>query len=209
MRFCYNCGKQVEDNILICPDCGALVKRYTDDMKPEDLPPTPEERTADTEGKRVYVDENGKTRFRGSLKFWFIITAIFCGYFALSFLCLIVVYHNQAYYEAFFPYFSAQELALFGGLDALKEMWTELMAFISQVYGFLIALCVLCIIKTASDVFLLISKKKLAFLIRQASVLTLCAACLVLIQNPVLAIAFAADGFITSLLIRQDRFLLL
>ena len=35
MQKCYNCGKEVDDNVLICPDCGALVKRYT---KPETQP---------------------------------------------------------------------------------------------------------------------------------------------------------------------------
>ena len=28
MQKCYNCGKEVDDNVLICPECGALVKRY-------------------------------------------------------------------------------------------------------------------------------------------------------------------------------------
>ena len=23
MQKCYNCGKEVDDNVLICPDCGA------------------------------------------------------------------------------------------------------------------------------------------------------------------------------------------
>ena len=35
MQKCYNCGKEVDDNVLICPECGALVKRYT---KPEPQP---------------------------------------------------------------------------------------------------------------------------------------------------------------------------
>lgn len=29
MQKCYNCGKEVDDNVLICPECGALVRRYT------------------------------------------------------------------------------------------------------------------------------------------------------------------------------------
>ena len=29
MQKCYNCGKEVSDETLICPECGALVKRYT------------------------------------------------------------------------------------------------------------------------------------------------------------------------------------
>ena len=28
VQKCYNCGKEVDDNVLICPECGALVKRY-------------------------------------------------------------------------------------------------------------------------------------------------------------------------------------
>ena len=28
MQTCYNCGRQMDDNVLICPDCGALVRRY-------------------------------------------------------------------------------------------------------------------------------------------------------------------------------------
>ena len=28
MITCYNCGKQVSDETLICPECGALVRRY-------------------------------------------------------------------------------------------------------------------------------------------------------------------------------------
>lgn len=26
MQICYNCGKEVDDNVLICPECGALVQ---------------------------------------------------------------------------------------------------------------------------------------------------------------------------------------
>ena len=39
MQKCYNCGKEVDDNVLICPDCGALVKRYG---RPESAQPEQE-----------------------------------------------------------------------------------------------------------------------------------------------------------------------
>ena len=39
MQKCYNCGKEVDDNVLICPECGALVRRYT---KPAQQIPEPE-----------------------------------------------------------------------------------------------------------------------------------------------------------------------
>ena len=43
MQKCYNCGKEVDDNVLICPECGALVRRYTKPAQqipePENVPP--------------------------------------------------------------------------------------------------------------------------------------------------------------------------
>ena len=35
MVTCYNCGKQVSDETLICPECGALVRRYESRPKQE------------------------------------------------------------------------------------------------------------------------------------------------------------------------------
>ena len=26
MQICYNCGKEVDDNVLICPECGARLE---------------------------------------------------------------------------------------------------------------------------------------------------------------------------------------
>ncbi len=37
MQTCYNCGLEVSDETLICPECGALVRRYT---KPAAQPET-------------------------------------------------------------------------------------------------------------------------------------------------------------------------
>ena len=45
MQKCYNCGKEVDDNVLICPDCGALVKRYG---RPESAQPEQEAPAAQT-----------------------------------------------------------------------------------------------------------------------------------------------------------------
>ena len=43
MQTCYNCGQQVGDDVLICPNCGALVRRYTDPPRREPEPEQPEE----------------------------------------------------------------------------------------------------------------------------------------------------------------------
>lgn len=209
MRFCYNCGKQVEDNVLICPDCGALVKRYTEDMDKKDIPLSPEEQAQQPEFKgRIYVDENGKTRIRGLLKAWIILTCVIATYVAFSLLCLLIVYGNQAEYLQILPLLPEAELALFGGYEALLSLWNELMGVVSQIYGYLIAVTALTFIKAASDIWLLCSKKKIAFVIRQGSIL-LAAVLLLLIQNPGFAIAFTVDGFVTSMLLGKDKFNLL
>ena len=43
MQTCYNCGQQVGDDVLICPNCGALVRRYTDPPRRDPEPEQPEE----------------------------------------------------------------------------------------------------------------------------------------------------------------------
>ena len=46
MQKCYNCGKEVSDETLICPECGALVKRYTTPAPRLDEQPEEPERGA-------------------------------------------------------------------------------------------------------------------------------------------------------------------
>ena len=99
MQKCYNCGKEVDDNVLICPECGALVKRYT---KPETQPepeqpgyssqPQPQPQAA------VWRLENGKLNFRGYVTFWLVLCAIWFGYSLLGFGSLLLVYRFRDFY---------------------------------------------------------------------------------------------------------------
>ena len=72
MQTCYNCGRQVDDNVLICPDCGALVRRYG---KPA---PQQEEPVADL----TYAPETAEARpakpkrFQTGAKVWLILCII-------------------------------------------------------------------------------------------------------------------------------------
>ena len=65
MQKCYNCGKEVDDNVLICPDCGALVKRYgkPESAQPEqEADPFPRETAFDTQPQprgAVWQQEDG------------------------------------------------------------------------------------------------------------------------------------------------------
>ena len=207
MRFCYNCGKQVEDNVLICPDCGALVKRYTEDMDQNEIPRTPEQQAEQTYKGRIYEAENGKIKVRGLLKAWLIITAVVCGYIAFSFFSLLLVYRNQGFYTSVIASFTPEQLAMFGGYEAFMELWNELMDIVSQTYVYLIILEVFCVLKFACGIWMLAAPAKIPFVARQGLIL-LIAALLLLLQNPAFAIAFATDGFVTSLLLGQDKLLL-
>ena len=88
MQKCYNCGKEVDDNVLICPDCGALVKRYgrPESAQPEqEADPFPRETAFDTQPQprgAVWRQEDGKLKFSGYVTFWLScarsIWAIYC-----------------------------------------------------------------------------------------------------------------------------------
>ena len=96
MQKCYNCGKEVDDNVLICPECGALVRRYTKPAQqipePENVPPrsaahpgaykTPAQ---ESRRERVWLDAAGKPHLNGALCFWLIVCAVFTAYLVFAF----------------------------------------------------------------------------------------------------------------------------
>ena len=112
MQTCYNCGKQVPDDTLICPDCGALVKRYSAPVRQEDpeqqAERAPQQDAAVPRGP-IFRGADGRVRFSGAMTAWLIVCAVFAGYTALSYASLMIVYHNQALYSSFFS--SVPELA--------------------------------------------------------------------------------------------------
>ena len=87
----HNCGKQVDDNVLICPDCGALVRRYG---KPA---PQQEEPVADL----TYAAETAEARpakprrFQTGAKVWLILCIIAAAFQTLSFFNLFYLYGNR------------------------------------------------------------------------------------------------------------------
>ena len=88
MQKCYNCGKEVDDNVLICPDCGALVKRYGKPVpvepdsyhqqpQPDAYPGAYEAPAQPGPRERVWLDAAGKPHFKGALCLWLIVCAVF------------------------------------------------------------------------------------------------------------------------------------
>ena len=78
MQKCYNCGKEVDDNVLICPECGALVKRYGK-PEPQQAEPFESQGTAFTPPPQphaaVWQREDGKLKFSGGVTFWLVLCA--------------------------------------------------------------------------------------------------------------------------------------
>ena len=102
MQKCYNCGKEVDDNVLICPDCGALVKRYgrPESAQPEqEADPFPRETAFDAQPRgAVWRQEDGKLKFSGYVTFWLVLCAIYLGNILLSFAVTLLVYRFRDFY---------------------------------------------------------------------------------------------------------------
>lgn len=65
MQKCYNCGKEVSDETLICPECGALVKRYTTPApRLDEQPEEPERGVTDDGYASMFRDRPNRPRSR-------------------------------------------------------------------------------------------------------------------------------------------------
>ena len=209
MQTCYNCGRQVADDVLICPDCGALVKRYTDPPRREPPEAAPQQQpyeqqpcerpSAPAKRPRVWTDARGKTRLAGSVKAFVIVMAVLAGYLALSFACLLIVYHDQDVYAELFQMMSGVDVTI----GRVAGAFDDLMAAIGQAYGFILALIGISLARLAASIWLLCSKRRAALY----ALVILCgvlAMGLAVAGYAVYAVVAAADGVITSALLRRD-----
>ena len=203
MQTCYNCGRQVSDETLICPECGALVKRYEKPVPPAETDLNGQEPVfAQAPAPRrtaVYSDAQGRTRFSGLLTAWLIVCAAFAGYQALSYGCLLVVYHNQALYSSFFS--AAPEFADF------LSVYNVLMQDIAQFYGVYVGILIVSILKCAGYIWLCAGKRRLALwtvLASDAALVVL----MLLFGNSYFAGMYAIEPLATFLFVRRGLKLL-
>ena len=144
VQKCYNCGKEVDDNVLICPECGALVKRYGK-PEPQQAEPFESQGTAFTQPPQphaaVWQREDGKLKFSGGVTFWLVLCAIFLGYTLLGFACTLFIYRFQAVYF--------QTISQFQELAPLAELLQALLASVEAypVYYLAVAAFVLLTIR--------------------------------------------------------------
>lgn len=160
MQKCYNCGKEVDDNVLICPECGALVKRYTK-PEPQPEPEQPGYSSQPQPQAAVWRLENGKLKFRGYVTFWLVLCAIWFGYSLLGFGSLLLVYRFRDFY-----------LTAMQQFEELQDFVQIIQALIDSVSAFpvyYIAVALLAAAEFVCTVWFLASKRKLAFYILAAA----------------------------------------
>ena len=163
MQKCYNCGKEVDDNVLICPDCGALVKRYgrPESAQPEqEADPFPRETAFDTQPQprgAVWQQEDGKLKFSGYVTFWLVLCAIYLGNILLSFAVTPLVYRFRDFYF--------EILGQFEEMAYMEEYLRQLLSIIEAEPIRLIVVGVLVAVQFGCVVWFLASKREaLAFL---------------------------------------------
>lgn len=185
MQTCYNCGKQVSDDVLICPDCGALVRRYTEPPKRENssdepwnqpdlssqnpsrpVMPTQVQNGAPAHNQTVWCEENGRVRFCGWLTFVLVLSMICSGYLALSYGCSLILYYNQDIY--------AQLLAVIPEFSALSEAFPALIAIINQLYPLFAALLALSLVNLGCMIWFLAVKSRVSWYVLIGSQAVMC-----------------------------------
>lgn len=161
MQKCYNCGKEVDDNVLICPDCGALVKRYgrpEPAQQEQETEPFPRETAFDPQPQprgAVWQREDGKLKFSGYVTFWLVLCAVYLGYTLLGFACTLLIYRfRDLYFEI---------LNQFEELASMAELLQTLLASLEAAPVYYIMVGVLVAVQFGCVVWFLASKRKLAF----------------------------------------------
>ena len=200
MQKCYNCGKEVDDNVLICPDCGALVKRYgkQEPAQEQDTAPFPQETAFDTQPQprgAVFQREDGKLKFSGYVTFWLVLCAIYLGYTLLGFACTLFIYRFRDFYFEILDQF--EELA------SMAELLRTLLASLETAPVYYIVVGVLIAVQFGCVVWFLASKRKLAFYILTAAAVLLTALQLVL-GGGLTALIYLLGPFTAWLLLRSS-----
>lgn len=168
MQTCYNCGKQVDDNVLICPECGALVKRYGRPEPPSAAPderftdtPTPDEAAEPDPHAAVYRNGAGKLKLRGGVMFWLVLCAIYTGYSLLGFFSMLFIRSLQdVYFEL---------LEQYSDLAAMGELMQAILLSFESFPAYYIAVAVFNAAELFGLVWFMASKRRAAFWVYAAA----------------------------------------
>ena len=158
MQTCYNCGRQVEDNVLICPDCGALVRRYDRPERPEETDLSVRDaEPARKSGRYVVLDGRNKLRLRGFLKVLCVISVILNAYFAFSQFLVLWLSSAGEFFSNMLSEYSA-----FGIDQAVIDMLRLTVEYVGQNRTGILLIGSLFLIKAACLVWFQVTKRKLS-----------------------------------------------
>ena len=158
MQTCYNCGKEVEDNVLICPDCGALVKRYDKPVRETEQEFSLNETEPQQErGGYVVRDAAGKLRLRGLLKVLCIIAVVLNFYFAFSQFLVLWLSASGDFFTGMLSEYSA-----FGIDQTMIDMMRMTVDFVGQNRIYILLVGSLFLIKAALLIWFMVSKRRLS-----------------------------------------------
>ena len=168
MQTCYNCGKQVPDTTLICPDCGALVKRYTEAPRREQQTPQQNPYQQNPYQQNPFqpvqqpLDPAGapqKVRLYGGIRAWLIFLLILSAYMAFSSLFSIALAADPAILDQMI---AASGMSAAEGMEAMFSLLRE--AF-SQPLA--LPMCIAALVfyaaKFGCHLWLLLSGRRLPF----------------------------------------------
>lgn len=186
MQTCYNCGKTVSDETLICPDCGALVKRYTSPPVREEAAPVMQQAPVPEQ------NQSQRVRLYGGVKVWLILLSVLAGYFCFSSLCAVFYALNAD---------ALREMFAQPGMEALAPMMEEMLDMLPQMLPVFAVMAIVCALKLFCHIWLLVSGRKLAFYFDiGAGVLSLL---LLLIGGSLLSFFFVIEPLMTWLLLKR------
>lgn len=200
MQTCYNCGKEVDDNVLICPDCGALVKRYGKPMREDQETFFREGGDQDAASSRpagrdaVRLDAQGKPHFRGLVCFWLILCALFAGYMVLGFSCVLLVYQEQSFF--------LETLSAYPEFSEMLEFLELMLRSVGMFRGLYVLLLALFALKLMGLVWFLISHRRRTFYLTAGVCGALCLVNLVM-GSGLSSFLYAMDIALTYLMLRR------
>lgn len=214
MQTCYNCGKQVDDNVLICPECGALVKRYTAPAQqhaeetPQSAPQPPMQQPARpdayTEQQRpsrpiVWGGQDGKLHLRGLVMAWIVICAVVALYNALSFGCGLYLYRHQDTFLAFLtPYEGLSDQ-----IGQMVELMRAMIDAIGQFQLLYVLFLLLYLVKGVGYIWFAAQKRRIAlYLVFGASIVLLIL--MLAIGNGLMAVWYCVDAIVTAIIFRKS-----
>lgn len=207
MQTCYNCGKNVSDETLICPDCGALVRRYTSPPPKSNEPPQSEpprqgwEQQAWNPPQQPWNAQQSwnapqnqeqpakphKVRLYGGVKAWLIFLVIFSAYMAFNSLCTVALCLNTDYFV---------QMLQEPGMEAYASLLNEYLDLLPQVLPLFLGMTVLFVAKLVFHSWLLHSGRKLPFYL-SIGVSIVALGSLALLGGTILTILYFFDPFFT------------